>query len=288
MRSACMFILVLPSVVGEYLVGRVREGQYEYPRLNGFLTPQVAQLMCDRDKMCGGFTYKGYIGAEDKQEIFFFHLILNFVGGVDGWSWVTYRPADRRLVQFSAIPNSTVDSWENQAVKAFTHFYPSSEQGVEKCEGLGESCAGVVTKRETGESVLVGNINFDEMVVSDMYLTFVKLDNIDVGKAVVPSMDGLDSYGKIDRCCSKQEFDEETETKLKKWYPRTNDIKRVPCTISQDKFEAEYVRKNRPAILTGCSKNWRTQSDWSIMSLLGLEDGEKEWFTEYLIDSEDL
>ena len=104
MRTACMFILVLPSVVGEYLVGRVREGQYEYPRLNGFLTPQVAQLMCDRDKMCGGFTYKGYIGAQDKQEIFFFHLILNFVGGVDGWSWVTYRPDDRRLVQFSAIP----------------------------------------------------------------------------------------------------------------------------------------------------------------------------------------
>ena len=137
-----------------------------------------------------------------------------------------------------------------------------------------------------GESVLVGNINFDEMVVSDMYLTFVKLDNIDVGKAVVPSMDGLDSYGKIDRCCSRQEFDEETVTKLKKWYPRTNDIKRVPCTISQDKFEAEYVRKNRPVILTGCSKNWRAQTDWSMMSLLGLEKGEKEWFTEYFIYSE--
>ena len=79
-----------------------------------------------------------------------------------------------------------------------------------------------------------------------------------------------------------------TVTKLNKWYPRTKDIKRVPCIISPDKFEAEYVRKNRPAILTGCSTNWRAQSEWSMMSLLGLEKGEKEWFTEYFIDSEQL
>ena len=123
------------------------------------------------------------------------------------------------------------------------------------------------------------------MVVSDMYQTFVKLDTIDTEKTLHTGLDGFDSYGKLDRCCSKQEFNGKTVEKLNKWYPRANDIKRVPCTISKEKFEAEYVRKNRPVILTGCSTDWTAQAKWSMEYLLGMDNGNKEWLTNYIVDS---
>ena len=91
-------------IFATFLVGRVREGQFEYPRLNGLLTKETAKLMCDRDKMCGGFTYKGSLESKQKHEVFFFHMVINIDARSSSWNWVTYRPDDRSLVKFSAIP----------------------------------------------------------------------------------------------------------------------------------------------------------------------------------------
>ena len=52
-------LLLMPApLLAELLVGRLREGQYEYPRLNGWLSPGRAAARCERDPQCGGFTYK--------------------------------------------------------------------------------------------------------------------------------------------------------------------------------------------------------------------------------------
>ena len=39
-------------------VGRIPEGQYEYPDLNGWMTTKEAIDLCENDAKCGGFTYK--------------------------------------------------------------------------------------------------------------------------------------------------------------------------------------------------------------------------------------
>ena len=41
-----------------FFVGRVSEGQFEYSDLNGWMTPREAAKLCEKDKKCGGFTYK--------------------------------------------------------------------------------------------------------------------------------------------------------------------------------------------------------------------------------------
>ena len=52
-------VTVLARVVlGEFLVGRVSEGQFEYPELNGWMSPRTAVENCENDTKCGGFTYK--------------------------------------------------------------------------------------------------------------------------------------------------------------------------------------------------------------------------------------
>lgn len=86
----------------EWLVGRVREGQYELPALNGWMTPYRARTRCDRDQTCGGFTYKGFITSDQTQKfkIFFFHLVLNYEDDLENWNWVTYK-AEREFLVFA-------------------------------------------------------------------------------------------------------------------------------------------------------------------------------------------
>ena len=61
--SSCLVLFLLLfvftcQVLGEFLVGRLSEGQFEYPHLNGWMTPRQAKQLCDEDQQCGGFTYK--------------------------------------------------------------------------------------------------------------------------------------------------------------------------------------------------------------------------------------
>ena len=98
---------------------------------------------------------------------------------------------------------------------------------------------------------MLNSLNVDEMVVSDMYQTYVKLDMIDTEKSLNAGLDGFDNYGKLNRCCDKHDLNVTTMTKLNKWYPRVDDIRRIPCNVTKEKFETEYVRKRKPVILKG-------------------------------------
>ena len=51
-------LLMTPPVCGQFSVGRISEGMFEYQDLGGWMTPRQGQLLCDQDMQCGGFTYK--------------------------------------------------------------------------------------------------------------------------------------------------------------------------------------------------------------------------------------
>ena len=48
----------IKSAQSGFFVGQVSEGQFEYSDLNGWMTPREAAKICEKDKKCGGFTYK--------------------------------------------------------------------------------------------------------------------------------------------------------------------------------------------------------------------------------------
>ena len=50
--------LLFKLICGSFYTGRLSEGQFEYPELNGWMTTESAKKLCDDDNMCGGFTYK--------------------------------------------------------------------------------------------------------------------------------------------------------------------------------------------------------------------------------------
>ena len=96
-----LFYSSILQINAEFQIGRLREGQYEYPKLNGWMTPGRAKKRCDKDEKCGGFTYKGFITDEQNQKFntFFFHLILNFEDSVEVWNWVTYK-SEKEYIKF--------------------------------------------------------------------------------------------------------------------------------------------------------------------------------------------
>ena len=50
--------LLFKLISGGFYIGRLSEGQFEYPALNGWMTTASAKKLCDDDNMCGGFTFK--------------------------------------------------------------------------------------------------------------------------------------------------------------------------------------------------------------------------------------
>ncbi len=39
--------------------GRVKPSRYEYPKHNGWMLPEEAAELCEKDLACAGFTFKG-------------------------------------------------------------------------------------------------------------------------------------------------------------------------------------------------------------------------------------
>ena len=107
-------LLILQLCSADYLTGRIREGQFEYPRLNGWMTPGRAKGRCDRDPKCGGFTYKGFISSDSSQEfnVFFFHLVLNLEDGAASWHWVTYK-VDKEFILFQNMTDPSAKQVNN-------------------------------------------------------------------------------------------------------------------------------------------------------------------------------
>ena len=94
--------LLLPCPLSKFLIGRLREGQFEHSLLNGWMDPGEARRLCEGDQRCGGFTYKGFISEFHQFDIFFFHLVLNYEDDQESWNWVTYK-AERDYISFPGL-----------------------------------------------------------------------------------------------------------------------------------------------------------------------------------------
>ena len=70
--SCCM----AKEEIKRWYVGRTPPSSFEYSKINGFYTPNQAQSVCEKDRQCGGFTFKGTKRVKDMiPEVYFFHYI---------------------------------------------------------------------------------------------------------------------------------------------------------------------------------------------------------------------
>lgn len=270
-----LFFLVSSCYAG-FMVGRLREGQFEYSKANGWMSPATARYLCEKDQRCGGFTYKGFISEHDEFDIFFFHLIINFEDTRDAWNWVTYQ-ADRDYITFSdmIIPGGpTLTQYEGLA--------PTSART--RCLRMRGKCAGVLLDRG-GTASLIPEIHLERLSRSPGLSTQVKLE-LPYTVAGERQITGEDSYAKIDRCCprsniTRQDWRDLVKTAKDLKFPET-----VPtCSLSHKMFKDNFIKQSKVAIIRNCSSGWPAQDAWNIKGLLGKHNGKKLWKVNFVNSS---
>lgn len=99
-----------PNVNGKFYAGRIKPGQFEYPKHNGWMTPLQAKKLCEFDLACGGFTFKGSYKSENlTMEVYFFHFVP---------SQTTMKPKERSpFLHFHPNSNLNVDSVTKEKLK---------------------------------------------------------------------------------------------------------------------------------------------------------------------------
>ena len=94
-----VFEVIIGSVIGKvsntWYIGRVPPGSFEYEKLNGFLTPEMARRLCKNDIQCGGFTFKGSKNIKNrKSKVYFFHYVSDDIVSLREYMkfphWTTY------------------------------------------------------------------------------------------------------------------------------------------------------------------------------------------------------
>jgi hypothetical protein len=76
-------------------IGRVPPGRFEYDMINGFFTPEKAEIIYINDIQCGGFTFKGSKDMINyKAEVCLFHFISDGILPLTEYikypNWTTY------------------------------------------------------------------------------------------------------------------------------------------------------------------------------------------------------
>ena len=164
----CILALFAPSN-GNFFAGRTPPGKFEYPDLNGLLTPDEAKAKCDSDEACGGFTFKGSFANHNHPVlVYFFHVILvNCVDIQTHSYWSTYQ-VDRNYVKLEHDANL--------------------------------SDLTLAIKKDTKKGAKFPNENFiDVPEVTPSREVVIRLDKIPRIKCGLP---------KIDRCCKLRENQE--------------------------------------------------------------------------------
>lgn len=110
-------IAIIETKVKRWYIGRTPPSSFEYSTINGFYTPKKAQVLCEKDPQCGGFTFKGskrmlYMIPE----VYFFHFINEsskyLTTKIKHPHWTTYIVGSRDHILISgSYTASNCASW---------------------------------------------------------------------------------------------------------------------------------------------------------------------------------
>ena len=274
MYTCLISLILLSSGSSDFLVGRLREGQFEYPRLNGWMPPGRARRRCDRDPKCGGFTYKGFISLDSSQEfnVFFFHLVFNFEDGPESWHWVSYK-AEKEFILFENMTDHLAE-----AISSSKTYSPSSARN--KCLRMRSKCAGIF--EEEGDVRILGNINLDRLQLTNTGHTLVKLELPYSGAG--DGVTGSDSYQGMNLCCPRTNLTKDRWEKVVRDAKISDVSNPVKCTVDPEEFRRQFVLKTSVAKITNCEKEWRA-AGWTIEGLSGRAQGSWLWKTNFVDNS---
>ena len=107
------------------------------------------------------------------------------------------------------------------------------------------------------------NINFHHLSLHETSnLIILRTKNINRGKIV-------HSLAEINRCCNTTGWNDDVYQSLK--FDAVDEMPRIPCNISSELFNRDYVMKSKPVVLTNCTENWKARN-WTFEGIILLEE----------------
>ena len=105
-------------------------------------------------------------------------------------------------------------------------------------------------------------INFHRLSLHETSnIIILRTRNIDRGKIV-------HSFAEINRCCNATGWNHDVQQLLK--FDALDGMQRIPCNISSELFNRDYVMKSKPVVLMNCTENWKAQN-WTFEGIILLE-----------------
>jgi len=68
-------------------------------------------------------------------------------------------------------------------------------------------------------------------------------------------------------CCDRVHSLEEAQLPTNEEVQEMDTLPRIPCSISQEDFQAQYENTRTPVILVGCDADWPAKTEWTIEKL---------------------
>ena len=116
--------------LGRWYSGRTPPSKFEYTGINGFYSPKQAQVICEGDIQCGGFTFKGTKGVTNiVPEVYFFHFIderSNYLTPeIQNSHWTSYIVGSRdHIVISGSYPSIDSNKWRK--LSRYGNFFSMS------------------------------------------------------------------------------------------------------------------------------------------------------------------
>ena len=146
----------------------------------------------------------------------------------------------------------------------------------ERCLELGWACVAMERRGDSSVVTLMDYIDLDTFTPSPTANTSVMALTASRESKILAR--SAWDFSDLDNCCpGNKEIDQENVRQSVR-----DNIRRISCDIPAEEFEADYVRRQVPVILEGCTTHWPAQNSWTFDSLLELGGGKETWRTDYI------
>ncbi len=278
-----MFLLFLPTfaiLVAEvsatklktgFYAGRIKPSRFEYAEINGWMLPQNAVEICEKDFACAGFTFRGAYSIDYQPvEVYFFHYIKDAKPEENYYHWSTYRVKRNHvsLQDFSVKSDPTISNHcDPRSLEEFFQENPSFAAIKVSSENSCDNPRISINDCEENElKTCLTKLDFKNLVHKQGSKIIINLNPKSKNK-ISHTLDP------VDRCCKlngrKVAFD------------GIDDFPRIPCDVDKESFEKHYVKKREPVMMLGCTENWPAKNWTSFTNVVDRFHDKLSWEVLY-------
>ena len=170
-------------------------------------------------------------------------MVINVETDADSLTWTLFQ-SSKKFLTFAGF--FRVQERDSQGLSGRekgrgrvwrgTHWVTNTARAEEKCLQVGHDCVAVEVRTDSAVVKMLDHIDLDSFQASADVVTRVKVVDLDTDTRIEAR--NFCDLSDIDYCCPENKLIDKDRIR---WTVKEN-IERISCDISQQEFEAHYVR----------------------------------------------